>query len=258
MIFYLSCTGNTKWAAETLSKNLGERLINIANNDHLSQDIADLNPDESVGFCFPVHGWRPPKLVREFIKTLRIPDASSHYIWALCTAGDDIGETMNILSKDMMASLGVSPQAMFSIIMPESYVGLPFMDVDNEENEAKKKQEAKELIVSISRSIEKRESPLCQIKKGDWPRIKSHFIGEIFTRWLITDKPFRVKSDTCVRCGRCISACPVGNIEGGSGLLPSWKHNGNCLSCFACYHHCPTKAIEYGKRTRNKGQYFYK
>ena len=70
-------------------------------------------------------------------------------------------------------------------------------------------------------------------------------------------RPFRVDAEKCIKCGKCAAVCPVGDISFKKGCTPQWKHNGKCLSCFACYHHCPTRAIEYGGRTKGKGQYYY-
>ena len=95
MIFYFSGTGNTKWAAERLAEITGEELLfipEIAGSDcHFL-----LQEDERIGFCFPVHGWRPPFLVREFIKNLTFENAKGHFCYILCTAGDNIGETVRL------------------------------------------------------------------------------------------------------------------------------------------------------------------
>ena len=59
--------------AESLSRSLGERLINVA--DVFDTDCRfKLRKDEIVGFCFPIHGWRPPKLMLDFISRLRVDD----------------------------------------------------------------------------------------------------------------------------------------------------------------------------------------
>jgi len=55
----------------------------------------------------------------------------------------------------------------------------------------------------------------------------------------------------------CAEVVPAADIEGGKGQEPTWKHNGSCLTCFACYHHCPQHAIEFGRQTKKKGQYWY-
>lgn len=136
MIFYFSCTGNTRWAAEMLATELREELVDMA---HDSRDSYHLEEDERIGFCFPVHGWRPPVLVRRFIDKLVIENADGHFCWALCTAGDDIGQSMEYLNDDLKRN-GLQAQSLFSLIMPESYVGLPFMDVDKPEKEMAKRK----------------------------------------------------------------------------------------------------------------------
>ena len=256
MIFYLSGTGNTKWAATTIAQATGEELINIL-------DIRDegtpwrLKENERIGFCFPVHGWRPPVVMREFIKKLDISEPSGHYVFALCTAGDNIGEAIDIL-RDDLSSIGIHLDSAFSLIMPESYVGLPFMDVDTPVKEKKKKENAAEVIKIAIKSITNDEKGVNELTIGRWPRINSRLIGGFFTKHLITDKPFRVSGDRCIGCGLCAKSCPTGNIVLDLQKQPVWKHDKSCLACFSCYHHCPTHAIEFGRMTKNKGQYFYK
>ena len=72
------------------------------------------------------------------------------------------------------------------------------------------------------------------------------------------NKRFHVEKDKCVKCGICANVCPVGDIKGGHGEYPEWLHHKDCLTCFTCYHHCPHHAIEFGRQTQKKGQYFYK
>ena len=71
MIFYFSGTGNTRWAAQKVAEATGDRLLFIP--DELKGDCSySLVPHEAVGFCFPVHGWQPPHIVREFIRRLKL------------------------------------------------------------------------------------------------------------------------------------------------------------------------------------------
>lgn len=220
---------------------------------HTAGEIA-LAEGEGIGFCFPVHGWRPPKIVREFISKLKI--AGTHYTYAVITAGDNIGETANLLQADL-ARAGLKLHAATTLLMPESYVGLPFMDVDKPQNEARKLQAADQKLKDFLPVILNRQEEIRDLVVGRWPRINSRVIGGYFVSHLITDAPFHVDSGKCVKCGICADVCPVQDITGGLGYEPTWKHNGTCLTCFACYHHCPHHAIAFGKRTQRKGQYFY-
>ena len=292
MIFYFSGTGNTKWAASKLAAATREDLISIApymRADDSSHNLAEpfiLKENERLGFVFPVHGWRVPKLVREFIckmKILREPiqrepsDATAEnkakaedslknrpFAYCVCTAGDSIGLTIENLNE--VISLNPSLQALgitevsssYSLIMPESYIGLPFMDVDPKEREIRKKENAAQELAVVCEEIFDRKEGISRLVKGPIPWFFTKVVGGFFENVLITDKRFHVEKDRCVKCGICANVCPIGDIKGGHGEYPVWLHHKDCLTCFTCYHHCPHHAIEFGNQTQKKGQYYFK
>lgn len=254
MIFYFSATGNTFWATRQIANATNDRMVRItAGSEPLNFTLIE---GERIGFCFPVHGWRPPLIVRRFIKRLNIDNPDGHYTYALCTAGDTVGETLDILRADLAAA-GIRLQTSASLLMPESYVGLPFMDVDTIDNENRKISASAERLKGMIDDIAHCRPIRSKLDIGRWPRINSRIIGSFFVDGLITDKPFHVNKDKCKKCGICAAVCPVGDIRCDKGAYPEWQHNGHCLTCFNCYHHCPVHAIEYGSRTKNKGQYFF-
>ncbi len=282
MIFYFSGTGNTKWAASRLAAATHEELVSIAQymrGDDANHNLAEpfnLKEDERLGFVFPVHGWRVPRLVREFISKMKVTrevakenslsTEEGHYPFAycLCTAGDSIGLTIEnlnevIASNASLQAIGVSQVASsYSLIMPESYVGLPFMDVDPKEREIRKKEEAAQELAVVCEEIFNRKEGVSRLVKGPIPWFFTKVVGGFFENVLITDKRFHVDKDRCVKCGICANVCPVGDIKGGHGSFPEWLHHKDCLTCFTCYHHCPHHAIEFGHQTQKKGQYYYK
>ena len=281
MIFYFSGTGNTKWAASKLAAATHDSLISIApymRADDTKYDMTEpftLQEDERLGFVFPVHGWRVPRLVREFIANLKIQRAENTedgkkaetrrpFVYCVCTAGDSIGLTIEnlnevISSNPSLADLGITAvDSSYSLIMPESYVGLPFMDVDPKEREIRKKEEAAQELAVVCEEIFNRKQGVNRLVKGPIPWFFTKVVGGFFEQVLITDKRFHVEKDRCVKCGICANVCPVGDIKGGHGAYPEWLHHKDCLTCFTCYHHCPHHAIEFGKQTRKKGQYFFK
>ena len=272
MIFYFSGTGNSKWAAKTLALETGDTLVSIP--EVINSDCSfTIEKDEHVGFIFPIHGWRVPNIVKEFLIKLTIKtqgeDTShvKHYSFCLVTAGDSIGKAMERFQqqlKSITVNDALSLKAVCSLIMPESYVGLPGMDVDTKEKELEKKELASKQLKEFSNILKQhphKDSNQIwgwnQLIRGPIPSFFSGPVGGFFERFLITDKPFHVDSRRCVKCGICANVCPVSDIKGGLGFEPEWLHNGKCLTCFSCYHHCPHHAIEFGKRTQKKGQYFY-
>ena len=306
MIFYFSGTGNTKWAASKLASATHEDLISIApymRADDSSHTLAEpfiLKENERLGFVFPVHGWRVPKLVREFIGKMKVqraePDAERNsvsaeskassdaernsasaeskassasarnqpFAYCVCTAGDSIGLTIENLNEVIsqnpsLQTLGITKvSSSYSLIMPESYVGLPFMDVDPNEKEIWKKSKSAQELAVICEEIFDRKEGVNRLVKGPIPWFFTKVVGGFFENVLITDKRFHVEKDKCVKCGICANVCPVGDIKGGHGEYPEWLHHKDCLTCFTCYHHCPHHAIEFGNQTQKKGQYYFK
>ena len=250
MIFYFSGTGNTRWVAEQIAKAIGDELVYIPDAIRDGKYDYTIDDKETIGFCFPTHGWQPPRIVREFISKLKV---ELRYCWAVTTCGDNMGETMTMLNKDL-AKIGLRASAMFSVIMPESYVCLPFMYTDTEEKEHQKIATARQQLPHIIECIRERRTGVVELEKGATPRLYSYVIGGYFNARMITDKKFMVDEDVCIKCGKCAKVCPVDNIQ---GTPPEWIHNGRCTSCLACYHYCPTHAINFGKITRKRGQYYF-
>ena len=286
MIFYFSGTGNTKWVASQIADAIGEELLYIPDLIRKGQYEYEWHEGERIGFCFPTHGWQPPGIVREFIRKLRLirpPHPDGHrrllhedaiaysggekdthaFCWALTTCGDNMGEAMTILNKDLAKNPQLNTadgqplqaETLFSVIMPESYVCLPFMKTDSEEKEAMKIELATQQLPHIIQMIEERRRGIEELEKGATPRLYSYVIGGYFNKQMITDKKFTVDEDVCIKCGKCAKICPVDNIK---GTPPAWIHNGRCTCCLACYHHCPVHAINYGSITRRRGQYYFK
>lgn len=256
MIFYFSCTGNTLWAAEMLSRTTGEKLVNMADQAAAETEWS-LIDGERIGFCFPVHGWRPPKTVRQFVKRMKVKTEKETFCYSVCTAGDTVGEAIDIMKSDL-AARGLTLESAYSLLMPNTYVGLPFMNVDPDSVAERKIKQAAADIEHIAQAIIERRSGVFNVTRGRWPRINSRFLGALFIKYLVTDTPFHVDESHCNKCGKCAAVCPTGNITAGCGASPQWHRDGSCLACFACYHHCPRHCINYGSRTKHKGQYFFK
>ena len=215
MILYFSGTGNTRWVAQQIAEAVGEQLLYIPDLIKEGNYQLTLKADERLGICFPTHGWQPPRIVREFIRKMTISGIEKpRFCWALTTCGDSAGEAMTILNKELEKKR-MKAESLFSVIMPESYVCLPFMYT---------------------------------------PRLYSYVIGGYFNKKMVTDRKFTVDSDVCIKCGKCVKVCPVDNIE---GTPPVWMHSGKCTSCLACYHYCPVHAINFGKITRKRDQYYF-
>lgn len=249
MIFYFTGTGNTRWVAEQIAEAINEELLYIPDLIRERRYEFSPAPGERIGFCFPTHGWQPPRIVREYVRKLILkPD---HYCWALTTCGDNMGEAMAIFNREL-STIGLHASSVFTLVMPESNVCFPFLHLDTKEKEQQKIAAAKEQIPHIIEILQERREGVQELVKGAIPKTYSYVIGQYYNKHLINDDKLWVDADACVKCGLCSRICPVDDIQ---GVPPVWKHNGNCTNCLACYHHCPKHAIHWGKMKR--GQYVF-
>ena len=247
MIFYFSGVGNSAWVARNLGHMLHDRVLAIAEEIH--QDIQYIPvAGERVGFVFPVYGWEPPKIVLDFIRRMQM-DAPD-YLYFVCTCGDDTGKTNRIFTQAVEAK-GWHCHAGYSITMPDTYVCLPGFDVDPEDELKRKTENAAARVKFIADELEQRVvHDKYNCLEGAFPNVKTYVLGGLFRKFLMSPKPFYA-TEACVSCGLCEKRCPVHNIKVEG--KPQW--GSNCTMCLACYHACPVQAVQYGGRTKGKGQY---
>ena len=258
MIFYFSGTGNTRWVAQQIAETIGEELLYIPDLIREGRYTFTLQKEERIGFCFPTHGWQPPRIVRDFIQRLQVVDSDA-FCWVLTTCGDNMGECMTILNKELR-TIGLGAETLFAVIMPESYVCLPFMHTDPKDKELWKIENARHQLSHIIPIIRDCKRGIEELEKGATPRLYSYVIGGYFNKHMITDRKFMVDEDVCIRCGKCMHACPMGlepylfsALVKNNRIEEAKEHNIlDCIECGCCFFSCPankplTDEIRLGK-----------
>lgn len=253
MIFYFSGTGNSEWLARYISKHTHDENVMFIPDEMGKTGLLEyrLKDSEPLGFVFPCYAWGVPKFIEEFIGQLAITNVS--YLYFACTCGDDTGKTKEIFC-DMVEKRGWKCSLGYAVQMPESYVNLPFFDVDPKDKECRKITSALERANCICKDINSRVTDKFDTIPGGMKWLKSEVVRPFFNNVLITPKPFKV-AEGCVGCGMCEQSCPLNNITLKDGATPQWGKD--CVGCMRCYHSCPVKAIQWGWFTKGKGQYLY-
>ena len=252
MILWYSGCGNSRFVAEQLSQKLSDSNM-VFIPDAARENLAlEFKPEDVLGIVFPVYSWSVPKLVSEFLRKVHIIGKPS-YIFAACTCGDETGLTIKHLRKDL-SKQGLTLDAFFSFQMPETYINLPGFKLDTPEKAKQKIDDTKAQIEDTVKLIQQRAQGNFDNLKGGSSFLKSNILKPLFYGLLITDRKFTV-SDDCIACGICVKNCPLQNITMENGS-PHW--NGHCTNCMSCYHRCPKNAINFGKSSIGKGQYYFK
>lgn len=58
-------------------------------------------------------------------------------------------------------------------------------------------------------------------------------------------KEVSIDSKKCIKCKKCISACPVNMFDYSNGIVKMVRDKKECILCAECYHKCPVNAIKY-------------
>ena len=250
MLYYFSGLGNTRYVAEKIGRITGEDIGFIPDIEAGSEKVRG----ESIGFLFPVYSWGIPENVMFFL--MELPNSFWNDIlkkglpvWMICTCGDETGDAPAIL-EEILLQRGIVLIGKWSVIMPNTYVLLPGFNVDSKEVETKKLNSAKEKIKEIGEKIKNKKWE-DDVHRGSFPKLRTKIIYPLFLKKGIDTRKWH-HSNACVKCGKCIKVCSQENIYMGDDG-PVWRNQ--CISCLACYHYCPYHAVEYGKVTKNKGQY---
>lgn len=251
MIFYFSGTGNSGYVAKELGRHLDEKVVKITD---LSPECACFE-GSSLGFVFPVYSWGVPPLMNSYVLSLSetfIEAAGKYPVWMVCVCGDETALAPEML-KNVLGRRGLKLSGGWSVIMPNNYVILPGFNVDSKDVEKDKLEKAPDTVSRIAQRISSGNWEE-NYTRGSMQRIKSKMIYPLFKKWGIFPSKWH-STGSCIGCGKCEKACPVGNVK-MSGNKPVWSSD--CVSCLACYHICPKHAVQYGKATQHKGQYFFK
>ncbi|MCM1369130.1 MAG: EFR1 family ferrodoxin [Candidatus Amulumruptor caecigallinarius] len=250
MILYFSGTGNSKHVARSLANLLDDDAVYMP-----SWSPESLSPAKHrLCFVFPVYSWGVPPMVLDYISKLSdsfvrraIGDAIP--VCMVCTCGDDAGKA-DVMLRKALNRRGLILSGVWSVIMPNTYVLLPGFNTDSQKVTDKKLRESEQKIREIASCIAA-EKWRTDIKRGAAAWLKTWIVYPLFMKFAMNPRKWRATQE-CVRCGRCVSFCPVRNIT-MHPYGPSWGHN--CMSCLSCWHKCPANAIAYGRITSSKSQY---
>lgn len=230
-IIYFSPTGNTKFLAEKLYDKLGSDESSVYAMEDLSP--SELNKTDHMVILFSIHGFNPPRLVKQFIKGLPGDLCQSVSLVAVGCAESWVNDGAASGLRKFLESKGYSITADKVIAMPLTFI----MSFPQEAGE-KLVMEADEKIDSLIDEIKDGRKSEKMISRKT--RI-INFIGKLENP---ASRLFGLElhaGKKCVSCRMCAKKCPAGNIRMNRKGKP--RFGLKCLMCLRCVYKCPEKAI---------------
>lgn len=65
---------------------------------------------------------------------------------------------------------------------------------------------------------------------------------------------FKLNTEKCIKCAKCVQDCITGAIEIDENNQPMMKHTEKCLKCQHCFSVCPVGAITFNNKTPEDSQ----
>lgn len=239
-IFFFSGTGNSFDIALRLAENLRSTdVFNIA----CAAD-APARRYKRVGFVLPVYGFTMPNIVSRFISAFEFCDDT--YYFAVLTMGALALGAKNRV-QTAVENAGGRLSYIDIIYMPENYI--LFSKVPSDKVISNSLRDSLKRVSRVGENIKAHKTKRAirpvtyylTTKASRAETQKFRYVARSFT-----------VSEDCIKCGKCVELCPVGNItltDEGVAFAE------NCECCLGCIHACPAAAIDYLDKTQGKKRY---
>ncbi|MBQ4481213.1 MAG: EFR1 family ferrodoxin [Victivallales bacterium] len=236
-IIYFSNTGNTKLACERIKGKIRNAEIDLFN---MRDGYPELSDYGFVGFATYASEFKVARFVADYMDGF--PEVHGKPAFIFTTYGRDNGSSGMVLAR-LAKRKGFRIVAEHALNTPENYPPVIRMEHGHVENPTDAQVAAFDAFIDELSGISSKLSngeEVSEIKVTS--RLRYAFIRILTSRWLMQKLMGNknVDTDLCVKCGKCVRACPYGAVS--MKEYPEFVE-AKCHGCFACYNNCPRKAI---------------
>lgn len=239
IIYVFSGTGNTKRICELYRAEFSLRDVETTLYDVKGGFDSLPSPDDYdlVGFAYPIHGFNAPHVMLDLARALpkrQKGDLNEYFV--LKSSGEPL-KVNNISSYKMRSLLkrrGYVQFAEYHYVMPYNMI---FRHTD--EMATRMWDVAKSLAPIEAREVLSHTPHM--LKGVPFGRFIAWVLRIEQPAMRLNGRMFRVDKRKCVNCGKCVKACPMGNIVRGED--GKFRFRGDCVMCARCSFNCPTDAF---------------
>lgn len=239
IIFYFSGTGNTERVVGMLKDSLHREGVHVdcSRIDRCLRDgvMPDISGYDAVGIGYPVFAFNVPEPVEHFVR--RLPGAEGKPVFVVKTAGEPFvfNQTSSHCIGRMLSRRGYEITYEANFLMPYNIL-FRYPDAV-----------VKQLCRLAERLAEKMASDLASGVRAK-PRYNPLLV--LISAVMRIQQPgarlngkLQRAAKACVRCGKCVRECPMGNIRmTDKGVKFGWQ----CTMCMRCVMYCPMGAVKAG------------
>jgi len=246
LLCYFSATGNTAKVAGVIGDEFGRLGVELETRDitPLSdrQKEIDLEPYEAFVVGAPIHSWRAPRVVREWLRTL---DGQGKKCSMFFTYGGFQVPPTHASTKQILEEQG------FVVVSSAEFVGAHTFNLGGWRAVPGRPDESDyDTAREYARKTYERlngEDPgtLGEMEKTLHTEEQLDSI-ETFRFNILTQLPSR-QGEECSLCMICEESCPTGAMNAEKGEA----EEGKCIACLACVANCPEDALRINDMSDN-------
>ncbi len=239
LILYFSATGNTRTLAQVIGASLRELGAEVALSDITPQAARqariDLEAFEAVVFGAPIHSWRAPRVVRDWMGSL---DGHGMKCSMFFSYGGFGVHPTHYSTRQILQRQG------FSIVSSAEFLGAHTFNLggwkamEGRPDETDFEVAREYARVTYRRFTGEDRGVLGKLEKTHYSDRELDSI-ESFRFNVLTQLPTR-GAQSCSMCLVCEEVCPTGALKAEAGTADGDR----CIACLACVAHCPDKALK--------------
>lgn len=237
LLIYYTGTYNTRYLTCQLKDKLIEKG-NVADTVEINVNTPIVNTFDydMIGFSYPIYGFNSPLPFNKYVRKLKFSQNQKYFIYK------NSGETlaMNNASSRILIRLMKRQRVEFAgeyhYVMPYN-IHFPF-----------EKEFVKQVLIYNEKLM---AVMLHNLENGIVFEIKSNLIYNLAAFFVgiqkiggnINSFLYKADNEKCIKCNKCVNACPHDNIYVKSGKI---KFRHHCDMCMRCSFFCPANAIKIG------------
>ena len=238
-LIYFSPTNNTANVSKFivtelkfLGKNLQVDEINITNYSEREHKI-DIEQYNALFFGFPVHAWRAPKLVRDWLQTLdgKGKKCSVFFTYGGIDPGASHYNIKQILEKQNFQLVSTA-----DFVSKHTYNCGGWKVMENRPNESDFNV-AKEYLKNTYERFVGEDNGIVQFEN---PNIPERILLRLEKQIGKALNPPSRKGEDCSFCRTCEDQCPANAMDADLGEADP----NICIRCYRCFINCPDKALK--------------
>ncbi len=239
LILYFSATGNTGKVAKVIKDRFIELGAEVTDRDVTPymerQKTVNMETYDAVVFGAPIHTWRAPRVVREWMQTL---DGQGKKCSTFFTYGGFGVHPTHYSTRKILQERG------FTVVSSADFLGKHTFNLGgwramDGRPDTSDFGMAKEYVEKTYKRFTGDDSGI--LEDLPLPEHSDEQLDQIesFRFNIVTKLPTRDGVE-CSLCGICEESCPTGAMNAESGQVDPTK----CIVCLACMANCPDDALK--------------